>query len=175
VRRGTTPTRCRYVVCVCVLTVFLSSSALGRVAATTSRHSASTTEASSVAICWLVMVQNNTSGTSRTIDGRMLDVDYTRGYRHRRSSLVTSVSPTIVCCDGRRCSSVHRRSGSTQPHIAGRGGPFVLTRSQPTSVLCEERHCEHLDGDALAKLYDDTINSFLDKQILVQVTCRRRS
>ena len=43
------------------------------------------------------------------------------------------------------------------------------------SALCDERQYEHLDGDALAKLYDDTIAGLLDKQIPVrQVTCRRR-
>ena len=42
--------------------------------------------------------------------------------------------------------------------------------------MCEERQCEHLDGDALAKLYNDTITSLLYKQVPVcQVTCRRRS
>ena len=43
------------------------------------------------------------------------------------------------------------------------------------SALCDERQYEHLDSDALAKLYDDPIAGLLDKQIPVrQVTCRRR-
>ena len=44
-----------------------------------------------------------------------------------------------------------------------------------TSALCDVRQYEHLDVDALAKLYDDTITDLLDKQVPVrQVTCRRR-
>jgi len=44
-----------------------------------------------------------------------------------------------------------------------------------TSALCDERQYDRLDGDALAKLYDDTITGLLDKQVPVrQVTCRRR-
>ena len=44
-----------------------------------------------------------------------------------------------------------------------------------TSELCDERQYEHLDGDALAKLYDDTITALLDKHSPVRkVTCRRR-
>ena len=44
-----------------------------------------------------------------------------------------------------------------------------------TSALCDERQYEHLDGDALAKLYDDTITARLDSQVPVRkVTCCRR-
>ena len=45
-----------------------------------------------------------------------------------------------------------------------------------TSALCDERQYDRLDGDALAKLYDDPITGLLDKQVPVhQVTCRRRA
>jgi len=51
----------------------------------------------------------------------------------------------------------------------------VFIADLQTSALYDERRYEHLDGDALAKLYDDTIAGLLDEQIPVrQVTCRRR-
>jgi len=34
----------------------------------------------------------------------------------------------------------------------------VFIADLQTSALCDERQYEHLDGDALAKLYDDTID-----------------
>ena len=37
-----------------------------------------------------------------------------------------------------------------------------------TSALCDERQYDRLDGDALAKLYDDTITGLLDKQVPVR-------
>ena len=44
------------------------------------------------------------------------------------------------------------------------------------AALCDDRKYEHLDGDALVELYDDTITGLLDKQVPVrQVACRRRS
>jgi len=51
----------------------------------------------------------------------------------------------------------------------------VFIADLQTSALCDERQYEHLDGDAFAKLYNDTIAGLHDKQIPVrQVTCRRR-
>jgi len=54
--------------------------------------------------------------------------------------------------------------------------PDTFIANLRTSELCVERQYKHLDGDALAKLYGDTITGLLDKQVSVrQVTCCRMS
>jgi len=62
--------------------------------------------------------------------------------------------------------------------------PFRLWRSfdldtfltdLQASALCDDQQYQHLDGDALAQLYDTTVGELLDVQIPVRrVTCRQR-
>ena len=42
------------------------------------------------------------------------------------------------------------------------------------SALCDERQWSTLDGDALVKLYDDAIDTLLDRQVPVKSVTRRR-
>ena len=51
----------------------------------------------------------------------------------------------------------------------------VFLADLQSSPLCDVRQWRGLDGDALAELYDKTINELLDHQVPVQlITCRRR-
>jgi len=43
-----------------------------------------------------------------------------------------------------------------------------------TSALCDKQQWSTLDGDALVKLYDDTIATLLDRQVPVRSVTRRR-
>ena len=97
--------------------------------------------------------------------GGILDVVCTRG---------DLPSPTVVVRDGGfsdhrllRWVSPFQRSSPVYTTAQRRLWRSFCLDDLQTSALCDKRQYDHLDGDALAKLYDDTIAGLLDQQIPV--------